>query len=321
MTASSARLSPIELLVLVLRVTIEAGIVAGLTYCRYRAPGSTLHEGWRFGVGSPLVGFEISGADQLPPGQALTRKLSVSRRSPPDLHSSRAPAITSTDHVAVGVTLRCFSVSYRHAGLCDLRHPARTATCRSAGISTGRTDQHARKEAENDRRRQRSGEAGSFHPQRFGQVLSPLPRATLRYKHFGSRRCLPGPRWRDGSVRESTVDLLTPMRGLQVPRHATRGRPVGAQPAIGRRRARCASVVEPRCPTPPVSPRPRTARRAARSPTPPAVEDGGEHTCFDGVDAALPTTDHSPFASRPVRPSSTSTPSRHDPSSRNPAGP
>ncbi len=109
MTASSARLSPIQLLVLVLRVTMEAGIVAGLAYWGVHT-GSTPPAKVALGIGAPLVGFGIWGAvdfhqvGRYAEAFRLAEELAISLVA--------AAAVATAGRVAVGVTLGVLSVSY-----------------------------------------------------------------------------------------------------------------------------------------------------------------------------------------------------------------
>jgi Protein of unknown function (DUF2568) len=101
-------LAPIQLITLILRVTMEAGIVAGLAYWGVHAGSSTATK-LLLGIGAPAVGFGIWGAvdfHQAGHGEhlRLIEELAISLVA--------AAALWAADQHTAGLALGVLTIAY-----------------------------------------------------------------------------------------------------------------------------------------------------------------------------------------------------------------
>ena len=109
MTTTEHRLSPTQVLTLILRVTMEAGIVAALAYWAAHTPDST----WAriaLGAAAPIVGFGIWGAVDFHQAGRHAEPLRLVEELVISLVA--AVALYSTGQHGLGVALAVLSLAY-----------------------------------------------------------------------------------------------------------------------------------------------------------------------------------------------------------------
>jgi hypothetical protein len=108
-SAGDVRLSPLDTLILVLRVLMEAGVVAGLAYWGAHTGGTTA-ERIVLGVAVPLIGFGFWGAVDFHQAGRLAEPLRLLQELV--VSGLAALALYATGRHALGIGLAALSVVY-----------------------------------------------------------------------------------------------------------------------------------------------------------------------------------------------------------------
>lgn len=109
MSSNENRLSGVRLMILILRVTMEGGIVAALAYWGAHAPGST-GASVALAIAAPVLGFGIWGAIDFRRAGRYAEPLRLAQELVISLGA--AAALYATGQHSLGVALGSLSIAY-----------------------------------------------------------------------------------------------------------------------------------------------------------------------------------------------------------------